>query len=65
MIDGADLDRKRICIVATVPHAIKAFMRAHIDVLSASYNVTLVANGSSDDLAELLGSRVSFIPLQI
>lgn len=57
--------RKRICIVATVPSAIKAFMRVHVGLLSVKHDVTLVANGSADDLSELLGDHVFFRPLQI
>lgn len=65
MIGSEYTCRKRICIVATFSHAIKVFMRAHIKLLSEEYDVTLVAKGSADDLSELLGNNVSFIPLQI
>lgn len=65
MIEDTTVGRKRICIVATVPFAIKVFMRAHIDVLKADYDVTLVASDSAKALAELLGDNVSYISLQI
>jgi glycosyltransferase involved in cell wall biosynthesis len=57
--------RKRVCILATVPFALKWFMTPHIIFLREKCNLTLVANGSSEDLAGLLGKYVSFVPIRI
>jgi len=40
-------------------------MAPHIKRLSKDYDITLVANGVPEDLAELLGSSVSFAPVRI
>ncbi len=65
MSDGGAADRRRLCIVATVPFAINVFMRAHIGMLKVDYDVTVVTSGSSRDLGGILSGRVSFIPLRI
>lgn len=57
--------QKRICIVATVPFVLKWFMAPHIARLKDEYDITLVASGSAEDIAGLLGGHVSFIPLKI
>jgi glycosyltransferase involved in cell wall biosynthesis len=57
--------RKRVCILATVPFALKWFMTPHIIFLREKCDLTLVANGSSEGLAGLLGKYVSFVPIRI
>jgi len=57
--------RKQVCIVSTVPIVLKWFMTPHIKLLSKEYDITLVTNGMAEDLSELLGSRVSFVPVRI
>lgn len=57
--------RRRICFVTAIPLTINAFMRAHIAALRQEFDVTLVSSGSAGDLAGLLGSHVSFVPVQI
>jgi glycosyltransferase involved in cell wall biosynthesis len=57
--------RKRVCILATVPFALKWFMTPHIIFLREKCDLILVANGSSEDLAGLLGKNVSFVPIRI
>lgn len=57
--------RKRICIVATVPFALKWFMTSHIIMLREEYDITIVTNGSAEDLSGLLGRHVSFFPVRI
>ncbi len=59
------MSRKKICIVATVPFAIRVHMAPHIQQMSKKYDVTIVTNGSSDELAELLNSHVFFKGLKI
>ncbi|HTB80552.1 MAG TPA: glycosyltransferase family 4 protein [Opitutaceae bacterium] len=65
MIQDRNADRRRICFVATIPFAINVFLRAHINVLRAKYDVVLVANGSAENLPGLLDTQVSFMPLKI
>lgn len=57
--------RRRICMVATVPFAFNVFMRSHIDLLKVDYDVTLVANGTEDELDGLLGEHVKFVGMPI
>lgn len=56
---------KKICIVATIPFPIVAFMKPHINMLAEQYEVTLIANGVEQDFSALLNDRVRFIPLNI
>jgi glycosyltransferase involved in cell wall biosynthesis len=48
-----------------VPIAINVFMRAPIEMLCGSYDITVVANGSADQLVETLRQRVRFVPIRI
>lgn len=52
--------RRRICIVATVPLPLRAFMRAHVERLRQDYDLTLLANGNAGELVDLLGGNVKF-----
>jgi glycosyltransferase involved in cell wall biosynthesis len=49
-----------VCLVATIPFSLAMFMAAHVQSIRDTYNITLVANGSPDVLAPLLGRSVSF-----
>lgn len=49
-----------VCLVATVPYSLTVFMTPHVKTLSRAYRVTLVANGSAEELSGLLGGSVSF-----
>jgi glycosyltransferase involved in cell wall biosynthesis len=40
-------------------------MTPHIKLLSEEYDITLVTNAEAEDLSDLLGNHVSFIPLRI
>ncbi|MDQ6771177.1 MAG: glycosyltransferase [Gemmatimonadota bacterium] len=51
--------------MATVPFAIRVFMRAHVETLRQEYDVTLFANGDSGELIDLLGSHVMFRRVKI
>lgn len=59
------MNRKKICIVATVPFALLVFMREHVAELSKFYDIVLIANSDGRELVELLNDRVTFIPLKI
>ncbi|MCD6027515.1 MAG: glycosyltransferase, group 1 family, partial [Solimicrobium sp.] len=57
--------RKKVCIVATVPFALKVFMRPHILMLAEEVDVTLITRGKEADLHTLLGEHVRFKNLNI
>jgi glycosyltransferase involved in cell wall biosynthesis len=57
--------RKRVCIVATVPFAIRVFMGPHVAALGEAYDVTLVSDGPATELSGLLGANVTFRATQI
>lgn len=60
------IGRRKICVVATIPFPpLNVFMRPHIEALRAEYDLTLVANGTAEDVANLVGERVSFTPVKI
>lgn len=56
---------KKICIVATVPVALRVFMLEHIRELSRYYDVTLMANAERSEMENLFNENVCFIPLPI
>ena len=58
-------NRKKICIVATVPYALVMFMKPHIAMLAEQYDVTLVANGVDEDFSLMLNENVRFIHVNI
>jgi len=58
-------NRKKVCIVATVPMVLHFFMRKHIEKLSEVYDVTLLVPATQEDVAEFLNENVSFIPFVI
>ena len=58
-------DRKKICIVATIPLALRAFMLEHVIKMSEVFDVTLMANGAELDVQGMLGENVRFLPLPI
>ncbi|MGZ8944482.1 MAG: glycosyltransferase family 4 protein [Methylococcaceae bacterium] len=57
--------RKKICLVATVPFALKMFMKPHVSMLAEQYDVTLIANGVEQDFSSLLNENVRFIHVNI
>ncbi len=58
-------NRKKVCIVATVPYALVMFMKPHIAMLAEQYDVTLVANGVEEDFSAILNENVRFIHVNI
>lgn len=56
---------KKICIVATVPVALRAFMLEHVNKLAETHSITLMANGTEADVVGMLGENVRFLPLPI
>lgn len=60
------LTKKKICVVATVPVAIKVFMREHVLRLSEQYSISLVCTGAPQELESLFsGYDVRCIALDI
>jgi glycosyltransferase involved in cell wall biosynthesis len=59
------MERKKICIVSTVPIVLHVFMRSHILKLSEFFDVTLVTSGTVEGVDELLSAHVDFVRLDI
>ena len=57
--------KKKICIVATVPYALRVFMLEHIRELSRDHEVTLMANAENHQMDGLFNEHVRFIRLPI
>ena len=57
--------RKKVCIVATVPFALRVFMLAHIQMLAEKYDVTLIANQSAAEGALIIGDHIRIIDVNI
>ena len=53
--------RRKIAIVATVPFALRVFMRVHIAALAQRYEVTLITSGPVSALQDLLGPHVTLL----
>lgn len=53
--------RQKIAIVATVPFALRVFMRVHIAALAQRYEVTLITSGPASALQDLLGEHVTVL----
>ncbi|MDX1722537.1 MAG: glycosyltransferase family 4 protein [Pseudomonas sp.] len=56
---------KKVCVVATVPVALKVFMVEHINKLAETYSVTVMANAEAGEIYSFLDKRIHFIPLPI
>lgn len=59
------MERKKICIVSTVPVVLNIFMRSHISKFSELFDVTLVTSGTVEDVDKLLSAHVDFVRLDI
>lgn len=55
----------RICFVLTIPFTLNAFVRPHLDRLSASYDVTIFLNMKDTDIVPVVPSRVRLVQLGI
>ncbi len=57
--------RYRICFVVSSPLTIRAFLSSHIAVLSATFDVSVVANADPDSFAaEGLSVRIFRVPIE-
>ncbi len=60
------MTKKKLCIVSTVPVALKVFMREHIMRLSESLSITLVCSGDTSELERIFsGVDVRSISINI
>ena len=59
------MERKKICIVSTVPIVLHIFMHSHILKLSEFFDITLVTSGTVGGVDKLLSAHVGFVRLDI
>ena len=59
------MERKKICIVATVPFAINAYMKPHVMMLSKKYLVTIMCSGVEQDFSDLKSENIYFRHIDI
>lgn len=52
---------QRICIAATVPFAVRAFLLDHVRCLSAEYDVTVMTNLKEDDFSDVASENIRFV----
>ncbi len=57
--------KKKICLVSAIPMSLNVFMRPHIEMLATQYDVTLVANGATDEFLMEKEWGVHVIPIAI
>ena len=55
--------RQTIAIVATVPFALRVFMRVHIAALAQRYEITLITRGPASALEDVLGPHVTVLEI--
>jgi glycosyltransferase involved in cell wall biosynthesis len=55
----------KLCFVLTSPFALNAFLRPHLERLSASYDITVCTNVHDSDFTPQLPDRVRLVPLKI
>ncbi len=57
--------RNHICVVATVPFAMRVFMGPHLAALACIYDITIVTSDNSNELLGLCGRNVRVVPILI
>jgi len=55
---------KKLCYVATIPAAVHAFLRVHIQAAADKYEVTVVCNSTDKYLLEGLHARLISLPIE-
>ncbi len=55
---------KKLCVVATIPAVVHAFLRGHIQAAAANYDVTVVCNAADVHLLDGLSARIIFLPVE-
>lgn len=56
---------RRLCFVLTSPFALNAFLRPHLERLSASYDITVCVNMDNPEVVPVVPERVRLVPLNI
>ena len=55
---------KKLCLVATIPAVIHAFLRGQIQAASVTYDVTVVCNASDQHLLDGLNAKLVLLPIE-
>lgn len=55
---------KKICFVATIPAVVHTFLRAHIEVASDRYLITVICNNTDIHLLDGIRARIKVIPIR-
>jgi glycosyltransferase involved in cell wall biosynthesis len=55
---------KKLCYVATIPAAVHAFLRGHIQAASVKYEITVICNSVDVDLLDNLNVRLIVLPIE-
>jgi glycosyltransferase involved in cell wall biosynthesis len=55
---------KKLCYVATIPAAVHAFLRGHIQAVSKNYEVTVICNSVDKYLLDGLNARLILLPIE-
>ena len=55
---------KKLCVVATIPAVVQAFLRGHIQAAAAKYEVTVVCNGADVHLLDGLNARIILLSVE-
>lgn len=56
---------KKICFVLTIPFTLNAFLRPHLERLSAIYDITVCVNMDDPEVAPTVPEQVRLVPLGI
>ena len=59
------MSRPRVAFVATVPGAVRAFVRPYLDSLAERYDVTLFVNGTRADLGADFPAAIAVVPIDL
>lgn len=55
---------KKLCYVATIPAAVHAFLRGHIQASAKKYEVTIICNSTDKHLLDGLDAHLIFLPIE-
>jgi glycosyltransferase involved in cell wall biosynthesis len=54
----------KICYIATIPAAVHAFLRVHIQTAATKYQVTVICNSVDKHLLQGLNARIILLPIE-
>lgn len=55
---------KKLCYVATIPVAVPAFLRVHIQVAAKKYQITVICNSVDKHLLDGINARLILLPIE-